>query len=393
MNLATKHFIEKFQDEPIFSLALRAKSFPDVDISLAIRQIDGLRTAREKLPTWFACPEILYPEHLSLEQCSSEKTARYKANLVSGNKLLDLTGGFGVDCFFMAQNFSTAVYVERNCDLCEIVRQNFEKMGAKIDVFCEDSVRFLQTEHPKADVVFIDPARRDGHGEKVFSVADCEPNLLKINDLLFEAAPIVVAKLSPMLDVAAVAKTLPNVREIHAVAVENECKELLAVLEKNFVGEPQIVCVNLSKSSDSVFRFSLAEERTATPVFAQKVENFLYEPNSAILKAGAFKSVATQFGLSKLHVNSHLYTSKNSIPEFQGRQFEVVRTFGFSKKELAELRKTVAGKCNLTVRNFPLSVAELRKKLQLKEGGDLYLFATTLGENHALILCKKMATR
>jgi hypothetical protein len=388
MNQATNDFIERFKDEKSFSLALKAKSFPDVDMRFALRQIEGMRIAKEKLPTWFAYP-LLYPEHLPLEQCSSEMTARYKAELVSGTVLLDLTGGFGVDCFFLSEKFHHTIYVERNSDLCELSRENFKTLGASVEVVCDNAIHFLQTRKPKVDVIFIDPARRNSNGGKVVSLKDCEPDLSEIMPLLFDASATIMVKLSPMLDVISVLRMMRGVKEVHIIAVDNECKELLLIFQKGCESEPVLHCVNITKRGRESFVFRPSEEQNTDYEVAQKLGNYLYEPNVTILKAGAFKLMSHCFHLYKLHANSHLYTSDIFVTEFPGRKFEIVRQFGFSKQHLAELHQIVSGKCNLTVRNFPVSVADLRKKLHLKEGGEFYLFATIINKEKVLILCRK----
>lgn len=390
MNTATLQFIAWFKDENPLKLALKSDKFPDVDMRFALRQIAGRQSIKEKLPTWYASEGILYPEHLPLEQCSSEATARYKAQLVQGNSLIDLTGGLGVDCYFLSRNFVQTTYVERQADLCAIAKENFKVLDASIAVCCDDAVHFLETNCPQSDVIFIDPARRDCGGSKVVSLADCEPNLVELLPLLFTAAPIVLAKLSPMLDVSATIANLQYVKELHCVSVDNECKELLVLMERGFKGEPRIKCTNITKKGIEQFDFLLSEEKTAEPNMTDEVGRYLYEPNASILKAGAFKLLTYAYDVCKLHINSHLYTSNKWISTFSGRQFEIVRQFEFGKREIEELRQAVSGKCNLTVRNFPVSVDALRKKLRLKEGGDAYVFATTIGARKVLLLCRKV---
>lgn len=390
ISTATSLFIDQHIDDDPRSLALQAQKYPDVDMKLAITQIAGRQAAKSKIPSWFAHPKVLYPRHLSLEQCSSEATARYKATLAEGNKLTDLTGGFGVDCAFMAQRFVHADYVERQEELCEIARHNFEVLGEKqISVHHADGVGYL-SEMNAVDWIFLDPARRDSKGGKTVVIADCEPDVSLIEPLLLDKAKSVMVKLSPMLDLSLALNTLQHVSEAHIVSVNNECKDLLLVLSKSTTPQPiKIHCINLSGSRIERFSFTRESEQDALCNYTHQLGKYLYEPNASVMKGGAFKQIAAEYGVAKLHPNSHLYTSDSYLPQFPGRVFEMMDSCGFSKKELKERLKAIS-KANLAVRNFPSTVAELRKRLKLSEGGDLYLFATTLNDDsRTLIFCRK----
>ena len=387
---ATLQFIEQHATDDPRNLALQAGKYPDVDMKVAITQIAGRQVAKIKLPTWYNCLDIRYPRHLSLEQCSSEGTARYKAELAQGNSLTDLTGGFGVDCSFMAESFKKGDYVERQEELCEIATHNFAALGQQhISVHHADGVDYLST-MSRVDWLFIDPARRDSKGGKTVVIADCEPDVSAIEPQLLEKAARVMIKLSPMLDLSLALNTMKHVVEVHIISAQNECKELLLILKDQEEKEPiNIHCINLAAGHTEKFVFTREEEQEAHCSYTNQLGHYLYEPNASVMKAGAFRRIAEAFSLKKLHPNSHLYTSDSLISDFPGRIFEVTDSCGFNKKELKEKLKGIS-KGNLAVRNFPSTVAELRKKLKLSEGGELYLFATTLSDDsRTLIFCRK----
>ena len=391
----TWQFICAHRTEDVRALALQARKYPQVDMAAAVVQIAGWQIAEKKVPLWAQTEGVQYPAHLSMEQCSSEITARYKASWLQGDTMTDLTGGLGVDCSFLAQNFRKVDYVERQEVLCELARHNFPLLGLpQITVHCADGVEYLQKMEP-VDCLFLDPARRDNQGGKTVAIADCEPDVQKLEPLLVEKGRTVVVKLSPMLDIFSSLRELKYIRQIHVVAVNNECKELLVVLQKETKspsegsGEVWISCeqaVNNFLAEPFVFTYS--QEKEAQCPLTDEVENYLYEPGASLLKAGPYRLLGARFGVKKLHANSHLYTS-DALVDFPGRRFRVLEVSGFGKKELKQLLQGV-DKANLTVRNFPASVAELRKKWKLKEGGDVYLFATTLdGDRHVVIKCVK----
>ena len=391
MNQATIDFIHIHAEADVRQLALQGTKNPEVDLTFALEQIAGRQKAKTKLPSWAAVDGIVYPPHLSMEQCSSEQTARYKALIAGkGTLIVDLTAGFGVDMAFMSQAFQKAIYVERQAPLCAISSENFKLLGLNhIEVICVDGVGYLhQLEH--ADLIFLDPARRDNHGARTYGIADCTPNVLELRDELLKKADRVMLKLSPMLDWRKAVEDLGHVNEVHIVSVDNECKELLLILSKE--KKPlKLLCVN----NDQVFEGdhgdwlnerSIAEIRVPVSMSSQA---YLFEPNASIMKAGCFTLLEQRFGISQLDKNSHLFVSDTDICDFPGRRFIIEKTTSMNKREL---RTALAGidKANITVRNFPLSVAELRKRLKLKDGGNLYLFATTLADGqHQLFLCRK----
>ena len=387
----TIHFIEENYRTDVRMLALQAKKYPQVDMAMAVVQIAGRQIAEAKIPSWFCTEGLLYPKHLSMEQCSSEVTALYKASLVDGNSFADLTGGFGIDCSFLSRKFRKADYVERQEELCELAKHNFPLLGLNIDVHHEDGVEYLKQMAP-VDCLFLDPARRDNHGGKTVAISDCEPDVSALEELLVEKGCMVMIKLSPMLDLSLALKTLKHIREVHIVSVNNECKELLLILQKKSVpSEIPIHCEHILNSGEHQhYIFTLEQEHTSDCTLTEEVSTFLYEPNASILKGGAYRLLTTTYPVKKLHVNSHLYTSSILVQDFPGRIFQVKAISGFGKKELKGFLQSMV-KANITIRNFPSSVVELRKRLKLKEGGEDYLFATTLAdESKVLIKCRKI---
>lgn len=379
-------YIKEHAREDVRTLALQGKKHPQVDMAFAVTQIAGRQIAASKLPSWAVVENLLFPRHLSMEQCSSEVTALYKSGLVAGDTFVDLTGGFGVDCSFLAKRFKQVAYVERQEELCELARHNFPLLGLDICVQHQDGADYLREMQP-VDCIYLDPARRDGHGGKTVAISDCEPDVAQLESLLVEKGRTVLVKLSPMLDLSLALKTLKTVREVHVVSVQNECKELLLLLKKDSdAPEVQIHCEQiLSSGEHRHVVFTREQEQTALCPLASTVEAYLYEPNAALLKAGAYRWLAQAYSLKKLHPSSHLYTSSEWISDFPGRCFKVKAVCGFGKKELKALLQGME-KANLTVRNFPDTVAGLRKRLKLKEGGDDYLFATTLANDEKVLV-------
>lgn len=387
-NKETTDFIAANRDKEPSALALQAKRYPGVDMREAVTQIEGWQTAKHKLPTWAKTEGIIYPPRISMEQCSSEATALYKTGIAKGNRLADLTGGFGIDCSYMSREFQEVVYIERNAMLCDIAKENFALLGlGHIDIINGNSDEVLPTLQ-KQEWIFIDPARRDGDGRKVVALGDCEPDVTALENLLLEKAAKVMVKCSPMLDITAAIRQLSSIEAVHIIAVNNECKELLFILGKDNGENTQIECVNIQKGSSCSFAFTLDEEANSTVTYSNSVGRYLYEPNAAIQKGGCHRALSQKLQIDKLHPNSQLYTADRLIENFPGRIFEVARVFGFSKADIKQLQ--ALKKANITVRNFPESVQTLRKKLKLNDGGENYLFATTLsGERKILVHCRK----
>ncbi len=406
MNEATREFVRQHREDDVRQLALRGVKDPEVDLAFALQQIDGHRRALEKLPSWATVEGIVWPPHLSMEQCSSEQTARYKAEVVgSGGSFVDLTAGFGVDAAFIAQGFQKAVCVELQPELCAISSENFQLLGLhQIEVVNGNGVDYLHT-MPPADLIFIDPARRDEHGGRTYGIADCTPNVLEIIDELLEKAQRVMIKLSPMLDWRKAVEDIgrQHVSAVHIVSVNNECKELIieVMLSRK---ETKVVCVNLlSDGSRECFEFDADAPSPKEPSYpscvpslasdqrSSALSHLLYVPNASVMKAGCFDWVASRYGVVQADRNSHLFLSDREVDGFPGRGFIVEKVSSMNKRDLKESLAGVTH-ANIAVRNFPLSVADLRKRLKLQDGGDTYIFATTL-ENlgHRLLICRKIS--
>ncbi|WP_313777825.1 class I SAM-dependent methyltransferase [Flagellimonas meishanensis] len=352
-----------------------------------VEQLEAREKCRDKLPTWFKTPGIYYPNRLNIEQSSSEITAHYKAELVDGKSLLDLTGGFGVDSFFFSKKLGQVTHCEIDANLSAIAAHNFNTLGRQnIRCVAEDGIAFLKKSQLSFDWIYVDPSRRDDSKAKVFLLKDCLPNLPEQLPLIFKHSRNVLVKTSPLLDIKQGLEELQCVKEIHCVALKNEVKELLFVLEQNFTGEVVVKTNNLKSGKLAEFAFSWQEEMMVESNLGAP-EKYLYEPNAAIMKSGGFKVVGEKFGLKKLHPNSHLYTS-SMLMDFPGRIFKVLKVFPYSKKDLKLFEKS---KANITTRNFPISVAAIRKKHKIKDGGDAYLFFTTdLNDGLTVLECKKV---
>lgn len=393
MNLTSEliDFIKDHEDDDIPTLSLRAGSFPHIDIQQAIRQIAGRKIAKTKLPLWYNNDNILYPLHISLEQCSSEQAARYKASLVSGDSMIDLTGGLGVDFSFFATKFKEAVYIELQEELAMISVHNFNALGLEnVIVKNINSIEYLHSIPSSVDFLYIDPARRNNIGKKTVLIEDCTPNILDIEELLEEKSRHIMIKLSPMLDISLAVKSLKNVSDVHIVSINNECKELLFIKNNNKDRETLYHCVNISGDVTDKFSFYRSDEDSLVTNYTSDLGKYLYEPNTSILKAGAYKSIGEKYSVNKFHPSSHLYTSDQLFPDFHGRKFIIESICSLSKKDIKTSLRDIK-QANITTRNFPISVQEIRKKTGIKEGGDLYIFATTLADNrYVLILCRKV---
>lgn len=390
-------FISANENTDVHELALKAHLYPDLPIPLIISQLTARKKAKVKLPSFYTQKNIIYPPQLSLEQCSSEQAAVFKANLLAGEILIDMTGGFGIDAYFFSKNFKKVIYIEQNEALAAIAKYNFEVLKAEnIEVICGDGVTFLESFTEKADYIYLDPARRDSVNHKVVLLQDCEPNILAIMPLLFgklkektsnKESGKIVLKTSPMLDIDLAVKELTHVGKVMVLAIENECKEVIYFLSASQENLLRIETVNITKNKVHFFDFERLTDENTVVNYALP-QKYLYEPNAAILKAGGFKSVANYYHLAKLHINSHLYTSENLVENFAGRTFEIQAIKKLDKKELQKY--IPENKANITARNFPLSVEEIRRKIGIKDGGNVFLFATTDYENKKIILvCKK----
>ena len=438
--MTTSEFVKQFRQADPRKLALQASRYPDVDMPYALNQIQGWQTAQRKLPSWAACDGVVYPPHLNMEQCSSEPTARYKQQVArrwaeripnaSRTSMTDLTGGFGVDFSFTSRCFDCATYVERNASLCEVVGANLPRLGIRnAQVKCAEAEAVLKQTEPQT-MIFLDPARRDEHGAKTVLIADCTPDVCQLLPRLMQKSQFVMLKLSPMLDWhKAIVDLDGKVREVHIVSADGECKELLLVLASDGTPEVQVFCVDILSRPDSEGLYPRSEFVYSIATNAQeeivennsKLENstsaqptnstfniqhstlppatnstfniqhstFLFEPNASVMKAGCFDEIARAYGIFAISRNSHLFLSDREIDGFPGRTFAIDAVTTMNKRQL---RQTLSGmkQANIAVRNFPLSVAELRKRLKLNDGGDTYIFATTTSEgDHILMLTHK----
>jgi len=386
LNTKVQDFINFNLKLDVTKLVLKGSPFDKITIQELATQIEAKNKCNKKLPTWFNTKNIYYPNKLNIEQTSSEITAKYKANLISGKTLIDITGGFGVDAYFFSQKVKSVIHCEINKDLSKIVSHNFTELGVKnIKIFAESGFDYLKKIDTKFDWIYADPSRRNETKGKVFLLQDCLPNIPENLGLLFNKSDNILLKVSPILDLKSAINELKFVKEIHVVAVKNEVKELLFILDKNYTQKIDIKAINLNKFNTQHFSFNLFKESLAT---FSKPKKYLYEPNAAILKSGAFNQVSEHFKIDKLHQHSHLYTSDNLI-EFPGRVFKITQITTYNKKELAKLIPNK--KANITTRNFPETVAQIRKKTKLKEGGNQYLFFTTdLNNKHIVLICAKV---
>ena len=383
-------FIQAHMQDEVSQLMLRANQFKGFDIKKLAGQIQSRQKALKKLPEWSANPELVFPPALSVEQSSSEGTARYKASLVSGKQLIDITGGMGVDCFYMSQRFQNVQYFEQQEAVAATASWNFKHLGANnIHVTAHNSLEGLANDKFTADWIYADPARRNANREKVVLLSDCTPDIVPHLDLLFEIAPNILLKTSPILDIDLAAKSLRNLKEVHVIGYEGECKELLFVLQKGYDNQAFDIKIRIVDGYGNALHkldFNREMERDAPVPYSEPLQ-YLYEPHAAVLKAGAFKTICPVFLFAKIATNSQLYTSQHLETAFPGRAFQVVAV---CKPDMRDIAKHLDGdKANITVRNFPVKSEELRKKWKLKDGGAFYLFATTLSDNTKVVIVTK----
>ena len=430
----TADFVAAHRTEDVRQLALKAKRVEGLDLPLALDQIAGWQIACKKLPQWASCEGIIYPPHISMEQCSSQFTAQYKSEiaqtlltpavtvrarmsdsaesdtqetktgvrvtdspesdtLVARSSMVDLTGGFGVDFSYLARGFSQATYLERQRHLCDLAEHNMAALGLdQARIVCGDGVEYLRQMGP-VDFIYLDPARRDEHGSRTYAIEDCTPNVFELRDLLLSKSQYTLVKLSPMLDWRkAVADFDGTVREVHIVATGNECKELLLVLGQQVHEEPsapRVFCVNDNQRIDydsAAYTQGLRIGGKPLP----EAKNYLYEPNASIMKAGCFDLVEERFGVTQVGPSSHLFVSATPVADFPGRGFAIEAIGGMNKKDIKRLLNGTK-QANIAVRNFPLTAPQLRKKLKLADGGPVYLFGTTMqGCDHVLLRTSKI---
>ncbi|WP_299439131.1 class I SAM-dependent methyltransferase [uncultured Aquimarina sp.] len=388
LHTKVQEYIFKKSDDNVdlAKLILAGSPFQHINIQELAQQINGRIKAKNKLPLWHQTKGIYYPPTLNLEQTSSVTTALYKSDLISGDTLVDLTGGFGIDDYYFSKKIKRIIHCELNAELSEIASHNFRILDANtIETHIGDGLNILDN-LDTVDWIYIDPSRRHDSKGKVFFLEDCLPDVPKNLDLLFSKSKHILIKTSPLLDIHSGLKSLQFVKEIHVVAVNNEVKELLWILEKDIQNDTIIKAVNIVKDKTKAFSFLLKEEKNILSELSLP-KKYIYEPNAAILKAGAFHSITNAFRLEKLHQHSHLYTADHKI-EFPGRSFEVISVLPY-QKQILKREKFV--KANITTRNFPIAVSEIRKKFKIKDGGDIYLFFTTnCNDEKTILVCKKV---
>ena len=407
MNPSTRQYIVAHRSEDVRLLALKGSKDKDVDMALALRQIAGWQTACVKLPSWASVEGLLYPPHLSMEQCSGEAAARYKSDVVKSliaagaigqDSFVDLTGGFGVDFFFISEWFRGSDYVEQDEQLCHISSSNFALLGRHANVVCDDATAYIRR-MDRHSLAFIDPSRRDIHGCRTYSLADCTPNVLELRHDLLAKTDLTLMKLSPMLDWRKAVNDVgrANVRRVHIVSVGGECKELLIEMQSrplstgvyNTETSLSVVCVNILPDGHAERFVYTPSGRDAAHVVSPCISDYLYEPNASIMKAGCFQEISAAYGLQPISPNSHLLSGSTLQATFPGRRFHISAISSMNRREL---KTALAGvtKANITTRNFPLAASELRRRLKLSDGGDTYIFATTDACGaHVLLVCTK----
>ncbi len=386
LNKEIQEFIDNSLQANISKLALSKNPFPEVDWKEIINQIVSKNKSKSKLPTWFTTEQIYYPPSISIEQTSSEITAKYKADLISGKTIIDLTGGFGVDCYYFSKKFENVTHCEKSVELSEIVNYNYQKLKiSNIKCVAQNSNEYLANTKDNFNWIYIDPSRRSDVKGKVFLLKDCLPNVPANLDLYFSKSDNILIKTAPILDITAGINELNFIKAIHIVAIENEVKELLWVLEKNYSGNIEIISTNIQKDKSDSNSFILGNHLPAT---FSLPEQFLYEPNAAVLKSGLVDTLSNTLKINKLHPHSHLFTN-NKLISFSGRRFMIETCIPFKKEEM---KKHIEGKkMNVTTRNFPLSVEEIRKKYKISEGGNVYTFFTTNNNEEKIVLiCTKI---
>lgn len=382
-----QEFIDEHLMDNITPLLLKGTTIKGMSIQELVEQIEAKRKSKKKLPTFFNTSHIYFPNKRNVEQSSSEATANYKSKLISGKSIIDLTGGLGVDCLYFSYTFKYVIHCEQNSELSKIAQHNFNQLKIDNLKFVEgNGIEYLASSNQRFDYIYVDPSRRHDVKGKVFLLSDCEPNIPENLDELFERSDSILIKTSPLLDIKAGLRELQHVKEIHIIAINNEVKELLWLLDKNTSYSHSVKTVNIVNNSIEKFDFELDEEELAINQYSLPI-NYLYEPNASIMKSGGFKSISRQINIPKLHEHSHLYTSNNLV-DFPGRSFKIEKLVAYQKKEI---RKSIPLKANITTRNFPETVAQLRKKYKVSDGGDRYLFFTTnLNNEKIMIVCKKI---
>ena len=391
INEATLQYIKEHTEADVATLALHPSKDPQVDMAAALQQIAGRQKAKEKLPEWYATPGILYPKKVSMEQCSSSQTADYKASLVGGKSVADLSGGFGVDTIALAKKFEKGYYVEPQEELCELFQHNCKTFGINHITVINDTLEDCIDGLEAVDVIYLDPSRRDVHGRRVVSLEDCVPNLLEWKSVLLGKCNTLMVKLSPMIDLHQTLRALPETVAVHVIAVNGECKEVVCVLNEEKATDVRIVAIDLRNNDNTLFNTTFETERTTPPSIATELGTYLYEPNAAVMKAGIFNSLSQQFQVQKLEKNTNLFTSNALREDFPGRIFRIEAVHEFHPRKIAKELSHLES-ASIAVRNFPLTAEELRKTLKIKDGNACYLFGCTVeGGKKCVVACSKLA--
>ena len=381
LNPEVQQYITANLEADTAKLLFKGSPFSNVSIQELVTQIISKKKSQTKLPNWFKTKNIYFPPKVNIEQTSSEITAKYKSSLISGESLIDITGGFGVDCYYFSKKIKEVTHCELDTKLSTIVNNNYQQLKINnIETVSGDGIDFIINSNKKYDWIFIDPSRRSEQNQKVFLLKDCLPNIPENLDLLFQKSSNLLIKNSPILDLSKTIEELKFVKEIHVIAINNDVKELLFLLEKNYTKKVLIKTINFSKNKIQNLDFQLSNNNVST---YSEPKKYIYEPNSAILKSGGFHEISYQLKIEKLHQHSHLYTS-NELIEFPGRRFYVNHVCNYNKKEI--LKHLIDKKANITTRNFPETVAQIRKKTKIKDGGSNYLFFTTVNNNKLIVL-------
>jgi len=383
LNTVIQEFIDSNLNSNIHSILLKGISFENIETKEIIEQIEAKNKCKNKLPTWFNTKNIYYPNKLNIEQTSSEKTADYKAGIINGNSIIDLAGGFGIDCYYFSKQFKNLVYCEIDKNLSNIVNHNFKQLNASsIKIENTDGIDYLKKGSNLFDWIYVDPSRRNNTKGKVFFLKDCLPNIPDHLELLLQHSKNILIKTSPLLDISIGIEELKYVKTIHVVAVNNEVKELLWILEKDYSDTISIKTVNIKNEKKQHFDFIFEEESIINLAY-KKPLSYLYEPNAAIMKAGAFKSIANAYNVSKLEQHSHLYTSNNLL-DFPGRSFKIIEVLPYNKKSISKVLSSK--KANISTRNFPETVNQIKDKFNIQDGGELYVFFTTNLLNNKIVI-------
>lgn len=405
INESTWQYIAAHAEYDVAQLALHPSKDPQVDMAVALQQIAGRQKAKEKLPEWYATEGVLYPKKVSMEQCSSSQTAEYKASLVEGDSFADFSGGFGVDTVALARKFGKGWYVEPQKELCDLFQHNCKVLDINNVNIVNGTMEANLAAIGPVDTIYLDPSRRDTHGRRMVSLADCTPNLLEWKSALLAKCNTLMVKLSPMIDIFQTLRDLPETYDVHVVAVEGECKEVVFLLKTEDVTvddtrkdvpwrvsttDPTIIAVDINKNNNTRVQSTLETERTTPPCIATELGAYLYEPNAAVMKAGIFNALSQKFQVAKLAKNTNLFTADELHEDFPGRIFRIEAVHEFHPRKTAKELSHLAN-ASIAVRNFPLSAEELRKTLKIKDGNTCYLFGCTLsGGMKCVIVCEKV---